>query len=141
MAKIILNKLAERFDAQQVRERAFVVGVALVGCYMLFDLLGFGPTQKKIKELGASIEAQQKEMANIQAEQQVLTRVLANDPNLRLNRELEGLNSHLAALDANIAQLSAGLVPAAQLSVMLQEVLTPSLQCGTRYIQIAHAHR
>lgn len=123
MSKLHVKKMADRFNSLVIRERLLLVGAALAAIYICFDFLAIGPTQKKMAESAASIVAQTKQLDSLKAEELILTKVLSNDPNTRLKRELDELTSQLNQMDRDIQQVSAGLVSGEQLAVMLQDVL------------------
>lgn len=123
MIKVTAKKMADRFNALVVRERLLLAGALVAALYILFDLIAFGPAQKKANALTANIVTQKKHLDSLKAEETVLAKVLANDPNSRLKKEVDELTAHLSRLDKDIIHMSSGLVPVRQLAVMLQDVL------------------
>ncbi|MEY4590649.1 MAG: hypothetical protein RL497_2725 [Pseudomonadota bacterium] len=113
----------KKFNGFLVRERLLLAFTVFAAIYMLFDLLLLGPAQRNYTQLSAHVDTQKKQFESLKAEEVVLTKVLTADPALHLKKEHGNLTVQLDALDKEIIELSAGLVSANQLAVMLQEVL------------------
>lgn len=113
----------KQFNALQTRERVIVVGSLFFGLYFLFSLLGFDPTKDDIKKLEGEWQEKNLKITALKAEQQLLEKMLNRDPVKPLKNDLETLNAQITQLDAAIAKVAEGFVPAGQLPVMLKEVL------------------
>jgi MSHA biogenesis protein MshJ len=123
-----LKRVEQQFNHLILRERLLLLAAVLAGFYMVFDLVWISPAQKQQLTQSASVDAAQKQLDGLRAEETVLAKVIANDPNIRLKKQQDALVVQLKQLDAEIIALSQGLVTAEQLAAMLQEVLKLSGQ-------------
>lgn len=114
----------KQFNALQAREKIIVAATVFLGLYLLFNVFAFGPSQLAIKKLNEDLAAKNTQLTGLKAQQQLLAKMLNRDPLTPLKHDLDALNVQLAQLDEAIAKVAGGFVPASQLPVMLQQVLT-----------------
>ncbi|UTA46587.1 hypothetical protein L1F30_10465 [Simiduia sp. 21SJ11W-1] len=118
-----LKSYRAKFEALSQRERALVLGVALVVIYGLWSLLiGSSQTAKFV-----SLETQVQQLENDLQSQTVQIRNLENkqsqDPDAEMRRQLAQARLDLKQVDDQLANLSVGLIAAADLPRVLENVL------------------
>ena len=117
-----LEILAAKIDALSLRERvmtfAAVVAVAGFAMYMLF----VDPNLTRNKVLSDGMAKQQTELQVLQAKTVQLVQQQSN-PDAALVSRRDELNRQIAEIDASVATLQSGLVPAQRMNALLQDML------------------
>ncbi len=120
------NLLAEKHNARVTRERALIIGSALMCIYLIWDFAFYQPVAKEYASYELRLEAAKKDLVKLTAEEKVFTDSLQNDPGAAKKRELVRLQSELQKLNENLEQLAVGLISADKLPQVLYEVLEKS---------------
>lgn len=120
--------IKQKYEAFEMRERALLLGALLAAIYMLWDLLFVGPLAKDVKLAKARERVALQNINATETEIDVLQKLASKDPNVKLKVELDALNEQIEALDERLSELSAGLVSADQLPVVLHDLLASSDQ-------------
>lgn len=112
-----------KFEAFEPRERVLLAGAVLAFVYFLWEFTFYNSRVEAREILETQQQTAQQSLVRAQAEQKVLSGLLARDPFANLRRELTALQQSTAELDAKLQSLSAGLVSPADLPLVLREVL------------------
>lgn len=112
-----------RFDSLEQRERLLIAGAALAFVYCLWEFTFYSGR----REARATLEAEQQialeSISRAEAERAVLTGLAQRDPFASLRRELIELQQTAESVDKKLQALSAGLVAATDLPLVLKTVL------------------
>lgn len=119
-----LDKLNDQIDKLSLRERVIVLAAVLLVLYGLWYLFWFGSALAERDASEARLQTERTEQQQLQ--QQIDTfRQLASGQALQSKRaELQAAEQRLASIDAQLAELTNGLIRADQLARVLQDVLT-----------------
>ncbi len=120
-AKEQWQKLAARFDALAVRERALILVAAVVGTALVYDTLATRPLELRAKRLMQQIaETRQniKLAANTLGSQEAVA-----DPDTVKRSYRDALRKQLAEIDQSMLGLQRGLVPPEKMAKLLEEML------------------
>lgn len=118
-----IQQAQEKFESLEKRERLLIAGAVLAITFLLWD---FGLTQPMKKEyvvLQARERVAKQESTAAEAEKTVLTKLNNKDPNEQAKKELEKIKLEVQALDLQLEELSAGLVKAEDLPLVLRDML------------------
>lgn len=115
--------ISDKINKLQKRERLLLLLSVFAVCYLIWDLVFFEPLMRQQQYLEQQKFAKESELKSLTQEQAVLLQMLAVDPDAKQKQQIEGLNRQLRALDSELAELEVGLVPAQQLTQILQDVL------------------
>ncbi len=110
-------------DKLSLRERAIVLVAALLVLYGIWHLLWFGGASAQRQALQAQQVTTESQIANVTQEIDLLNRVLSGDASSDKQRQLAVLEARVEQLDSDLARLAQGLVPAADLSFVLRDLL------------------
>ncbi len=116
------NRLSERVDKLNLRERAMILGAALLLGYALIDTLLLAPVQSRRKAAMDGYTQRQTEINNLTATLQTVARSRSEGPDaaaLRLNES----RSKLATLESDAKELSSRLMSPERMRDMLQQIL------------------
>ncbi|MBB3168766.1 hypothetical protein [Simiduia aestuariiviva] len=118
-----LNRYREKFEALGQRERGLVLAVALVLVYALWNLIIGGAQtaqlkqiQLEISQLEQDLQAQNQQISDLQTKQN-------QDPDAEIRRQIAQTRLDLKKVDDRLAGLSVGLIAAADLPKVLENVL------------------
>lgn len=115
--------LLDKVDALSLRERALVLLSVAAVMYLVWDFTVFSPVATAKSEVDTELAATEQKIAAMEQEETILRQSLNTDPHQDLKLQLKGLNDRMAELDANLSELSVGLVPVDKLATILQDVL------------------
>jgi MSHA biogenesis protein MshJ len=120
--KALAGKLAQRYDALQLRER-WLVAAAILGAIVLVGHgLFVAPAQTRARLAERSLSEQQVQLSALNA--QMLAMQSPNqDPNVAARAELDSLKKQLAEQAARIALMESALVPPHQMAGLLEEMI------------------
>lgn len=118
-----LQPWLERFDRLSLRERAGIVAAAAALLYFVLHLVVTGPEEAKRKSLERRIDAQNSELVTVRKDIADLTGLLAHDPNVQQQAQIDGMKATIAQANALVAQLDTA---APQVSAVLKELLAAS---------------
>lgn len=118
-----IDSLRERFDALQVRERALLLAVILVLIYALFDLLWIGASNKAQERLQRELTSTQSTIDEGRVELSKLLAQVQQNANAPLQAQINQLNEQIAAEQQQLTSLTTGMVSAANLPRILEDVL------------------
>ena len=132
--KIRLNTwLASRTQ----RERWLVYIVAFVVVIALGDQLFTSPLQKQIVAANSQIEAEQQNIAELQAEVATLAAQLRQDPDRVLRARIERLQADNTQLDEALNEFTVDLIQPAEMTRVLREMLAD--EKGLRLVRLANS--
>lgn len=122
-----------KIDELSLRERGLVLLSVLAVSYLLWDFLVFSPVADAKAHVDVDIAAVEQRLDAMRQEESVLRQTLNADPDRGLKKQLTELQERTVVLDANLSELSVGLVPVNKLATILQDVLAQagSLQLET----------
>jgi len=106
------------------RERQLLMLSLLVISYMLFSALVFTPLDVTQRELEQKVEKLGTDTLVQAGLKKVYEEGIGSDPDRVKKRQLDSMRQRLKNLDSELAELTVGLVPAAQLPQLLQDVLS-----------------
>lgn len=112
-----------RYDAFSLRERGLILAAALAIVYFLWSGLLGAPLAEARQKLEDERQALAQSISQMAAEEAAHRQAAAGDPEQALRRERDHLQVQLQTLDAQLAELSLGLVSAHQLASVLEQVL------------------
>jgi MSHA biogenesis protein MshJ len=110
-----------KFDALSTRERGLVSGACLIGIVLAWYALVFDPANTRERALTAELSTLQQ---SILLTAQSIQETNEADPTLTAQREAERLERQLAAINAQLAQKSAGLIPPERMVQVIHDVLS-----------------
>lgn len=122
-----LTNLREKIDHRVLRERVLLFLCALAVVFLVWSLMVQDAIDARRNLLSDQIEILQAERRSLDTQIVAISLAVANDPNTAKKNTLATLNAEVAQLDADLSNLSQGLVSATELPAILQDVL---LQTG-----------
>ncbi len=118
-----LEALQEKIDSRMLRERVLLFLTALAVVFMLWNLLVQSRFDEKIKILRLDIEKVAAERKLAETQLTTFAMAAASDPAKFKQKEIDMLKQQIAEVDKKLSGLSQGLIGAAELPNILQEVL------------------
>lgn len=118
-----MQKLRERLDALQPRERNIVLILVLVVVAFLWDLLCYSPLQNSVKNTQDELTARTDQIARLTQQINELTQTGDKNPVRQLQSRQQGLETAIQQLDVSIARLTGNLIPAKKMVQVLEDVL------------------
>jgi MSHA biogenesis protein MshJ len=116
------RKLAARFDALTLRERALVLAGLVVGVVLLFDTLALQPLEARKTRLERQVAETRN---NIKIAEAVLAaQGSVTDPDEVRRSYRNALRQQLVDIDQSMQSLQRGLVPPERMAKLLQEMLS-----------------
>jgi MSHA biogenesis protein MshJ len=115
------QKLAERFNALQPRERVIILIAVVAGTALIFDALAFQPAQARRKLLEQQIVQARQQLKT--AEAVLETKQSVGDSHAVKRTYRDALRDRLAEIDQSIKGLQEGLVPPERMAKLLEGVL------------------
>jgi len=119
--KAQLERLAARFNALAIRERALIFGSVLVAVLALFYLMALEPSLVQKRRLAGQLADAQKSVQTL-----LSLKTPAEDPLAQRRAERDALRRQLADVDKTMAQIQRGLVPPERTAKLLEDVLRRS---------------
>ena len=119
--KARLERLAKRFNALAVRERAIAFASVLLVAVVLLYLMALEPELAKKRRLAAQLADAQKGIVTLQS-----LKTPTQDPLVARRAERDALRRQLAEIDKTMREIQRGLVPAERTARLLEEVLGSS---------------
>jgi MSHA biogenesis protein MshJ len=122
--------VADKIDALSLRERALVLLSVVAVLYLLWDFLLYQPVYQSRASVMTDLRTVEQRITAMEQEEAILIQTLGSEPDRDLKLHMADLENRMAALDANLSELSVGLVPVDKLAAILQDVLakTETLQ-------------
>ncbi|GAA5316487.1 MAG: MSHA biogenesis protein MshJ [Candidatus Pelagadaptatus aseana] len=117
------SELAQKYQVLSTREKVLLIGAAVVVLFLLFNLMLLTPLDEKRVRLQNALAKEQEQQVALSQQLVTLSEALASDPDKAKKQQLQALSKQLQTLDKALAEMSAGLVPAGQLAVVLRQVL------------------
>jgi len=111
-------------DKLSLRERFILLIAALLVCYGLWHLVWFSGASTQRAAVVVQQGAIETQMTGLTQEMELLRRVLSGAVGNEKQRQLTVLETRIEQLDSDLARLAQGLVPAADLSLVLRDLLT-----------------
>lgn len=127
--------MLDRYNALSLRERALVLLAALGMVYLLWNTAVGKPLMDARKNLEQQKQALTQSISQMALEEAGHLQAAAGDPEEVLRRERDHLKAQLQTLDAELAELSLGLVSAHQLASVLEQVLQRAENLQLRRLQ------
>ena len=124
------QKLAARFDALMIRERALVLAAVVVGTALVFDTLALQPLEAQKKRLTQQVAESRQNIRTAEGLMKVQEAVV--DPNAVKRTHRDALRKQLTEIDQSMQGLQRGLVPPERMAKLLEEMLG-----GRRALQLA----
>lgn len=127
------QELNARYAALSRRERGLVaaaaVALALYGGYGAW----VAPSFARAENLARQAAGQERQLADLQSQMQVLQAQVAADPNAPLHRQLAELRRQIEAADGRLASFEGTLVPPARMAEVLDSLLgrTPGVRLAS----------
>ena len=122
-----LENLQQKIDSRVLRERVLLFLTALAVVFLLWSLLLQNAIDARQKNLSSQLDAVRTQRQALDAQIATVSLAVANNPNTGKQNTIATLKADLAQMDSDLANLSQGLVSAAELPQILQDVL---LQTG-----------
>ena len=119
--KAQLERLAARFNALAIRERALIFGSVLVAVLALFYLMALEPSLVQKRRLAGQLADAQKSVQTL-----LSLKTPAEDPLALRRAERDALRRQLADVDKTMAQIQRGLVPPERTAKLLEDMLRRS---------------
>ena len=119
--KAQLERLAARFNALAIRERALIFGSVLVAVLALFYLMALEPSLVQKRRLAGQLADAQKSVQTL-----LSLKTPAEDPLAQRRAERDALRRQLADVDKTMAQIQRGLVPPERTAKLLEDMLRRS---------------
>ncbi|MGM8227704.1 MSHA biogenesis protein MshJ [Cellvibrio sp. ARAG 10.3] len=122
-----LTQLQQKIDSRVLRERVLLFLTALALVFLLWSLMFQNAIDARQSELSNQLNNVRTQRQALDAQIATVSLAVANNPNTEKQNTIATLKAERAQLDADLANLSQGLVSAAELPQILQDVL---LQTG-----------
>lgn len=122
-----LSQLQQKIDSRILRERVLLFLTALAVVFLLWSLMFQNAIDARQSELSNQLNNVRTQRQALDAQIATISLAVANNPNTEKQHTIATLKAERAQLDADLANLSQGLVSAAELPQILQDVL---LQTG-----------
>ncbi|TMH30927.1 MAG: hypothetical protein E6H63_04550, partial [Betaproteobacteria bacterium] len=119
--KAQLERLAARFNALAIRERALIFGSVLVAVLALLYLMALEPSLVQKRRLAGQLADAQKSVQTL-----LSLKTPAEDPLAQRRAERDALRRQLADVDKTMAQIQRGLVPPERTAKLLEDMLRRS---------------
>ena len=116
------QKLAERFNALQPRERAIVLLAVVIGTALVFDAVLFQPAEARKKLLERQVVQAREQLKTAEAVMQ--TKQSVGDSHAVKRTYRDALRGRLAEIEQNIKGLQEGMVPPERMAKLLEGVLS-----------------
>lgn len=123
-----------RFDAMAVRARVLVAGASLIGVLMLWTVAFLDPTTEKQRAFNGELASLQESISSTAKSMQAAITV---DPAQVAQKQEDKLKEQLAAINAQLASKSAGLIAPERMVQVIHDVL--SQQHGVALISLHNA--
>lgn len=120
---ISLRDLQEKIDARNMRERGLLFLCVLALIYLFWNLALQSGIDKEEQAVSAQLKDLKTQRQNLEVQVTGIAHALATDPNLEQKNHITRLKNEINALDSQLAGLSRGLISAADLPGILQEML------------------
>lgn len=117
------NRLSERVDKLNLRERAMILAAALLLVYTAMDTLLIAPVQARRKAAMDGYAQRQNEIKTVSATLQTLARSRSEGPDAGAALRLNESRSKLAALERDARELSSRLMSPERMRDVLQQIL------------------
>ena len=118
------NDLSAKFQKQTKRDQFMILLAALVVVIMPAYMYGVEPAQKNAAKARSAYSETQSQIAEAEQMRGEWLLRLQQDPNEAMRREIAQLEEKLKNLDASMAETTVDLIPAFDISAVLQEVLS-----------------
>lgn len=118
------QRLKNRFEAFEIRERLLITAVLLAFVYLTWDIMILSGFRSHDQLLVARERVATQGIQALKAEQTVLTQVTLRDPNIEIQREIDELKEKLVQLDQELSHLAVGLIPARELPQVMHGILS-----------------
>ena len=116
------QKLSERFNALQPRERAIILIAVVAGTALIFDAVAFQAAEARRKLLERQIVQARQQLKT--AEALLQTKQSVGDSHAVKRTYRDALRGRLAEIDQNMKGLQEGLVPPERMAKLLEGVLS-----------------
>ncbi|MBC7982329.1 MAG: type II secretion system protein M [Candidatus Obscuribacterales bacterium] len=126
-----MTNLSARFNAMSLRERGLIAAAVLVVLVMIWDGALMRPLDRKKQALSQELATVQKSMATLTA---ALTGESGGDPLSLGLLQQQALKESVAAADAQLQTVAAGLIPPPRMVQALRDVL--AVQSGLRLVSL-----
>jgi MSHA biogenesis protein MshJ len=128
------EKLSQRFDALQPRERVmvFAAGVAIIAG--LGFVLAIDGIAAKHRVIAANAEKQRNDLAQLKKQNMELSRLLTQDPDVEGRKRIDDLLRQLGGYDTELRGVQQGLVPPSRMVRVLEDML--SRDSGVRLVKL-----
>jgi MSHA biogenesis protein MshJ len=114
---------AEFFNSRTIREQVILCLSLLAIVYFIWMFLFVTPLSEERRAFKQRYELAQTENKKITAERDIFIQALSNNPGTRKQKEIQDLKTNLASLDKEVEALSAGLISAARLPLVIRDLL------------------
>ena len=118
------QKLAGRFAALALRERALVLVAIIVGAILVFDTLALEPLAVRQKRLTQQLAEARQSIKT--ADTVVKAQAAIADPDAVKRSHRDALRKQLAEIDSNMQGMQRGLVPPERMAKLLEAMLARS---------------
>lgn len=115
--------LAARFDAYSQRERAMIAAAVVGGIVMLGMTLLLDPQFAQLRQAEQATAQTSQDLSSTQTQLEAARTQLGADPNAAKRREVEALRKSLAAANASLHEVEAGLVTPENMNAVLERLL------------------
>lgn len=117
------EKMRQKFDAMQPRERALVFAAGAVVIVGLGFVLVIDGAMTRNKIALNNVESHRSNLEQLQNQNAELARVLALDPNVEGRKHVEQLLQQIGGYDSELREVQQGLVPSNQMVKVLEDML------------------
>ncbi len=118
-----MQMLTQWFDQRPLRERVMLAVCLLVVVFFLWDQLLLKPLDQKTRNLRAQTSELTASLAELQAQEQVVSSRRDFDPDRENKQRLAELNNQVPQLKQQLQENVATLIPPQQMPAMLKELL------------------
>lgn len=118
-----VDKLAARFNAFSLRERALLAVCTIGGVFLLGNTLLIEPDLVSARSAKRLMVQQETELILAETQLQALKRQLELDPDAAGKVKLAGLKKQLASVESSLKEIESGLVAPEQMNALLERLL------------------
>lgn len=118
-----MSNVADKVNNLEPRERALITLVLLAVVFLVWDFTLNSWSSSRLAQQQQSLNSEVKQLDALQQERLQLLTEIAEDPNVQKREYIANMQRQITELDAQLSELSQGLVDADVLPSVLQDVL------------------
>jgi len=119
----LLKKFQRRIDNRSERERGILFAVLIVAVLFVAKIMILDPQLKKQASLKTQLQANQKQIAEMQSEMNARMEKLGIDPDAEIKKRIAGVKESLQKIEKNFGGFQKNLVAPERIDALLENIL------------------